>query len=874
MQNNSDNSCDSNGSFEHRYKTLLAALDSCESSFVIDQDGTILEANKAFAAIFGKEVHELINRNAFDLLSPELAASRREKVEVAFHTARHIIFEDERDGNCIRNTIYPIPDSNGTITQLYITGQDITELKRAEKEMTTLQIFNSALVESIPGGFYVLDAEGRFVKWNVYERDVIIGKTDSAMRNSFALESIHPDDRPVIAEKILNVLKNGEEDSAEIKVLLHGGPEFRWHQVSGKRMIINDIPFIIGIATDITAKKLAEEALLKNSREQLRELFEGHSSIMVVVDNKGNIIEANPSAAMFYGWPIEKLCTINVEEITLNPPELVLAEREQIMTSKQNRFSVSHRRADGSIRDVELLVLNKPENEGKALFYCIINDITEQKQQDDALKKSEERFRTLFENHSAVMILLDPDTGNIMDVNHAAANFYGWSRETLRKMRIQQITNVTPEEVKANPEKSKLTQQSIFLVRHKRADGSVRDVEIFSTPVEIDGKSILYAIIHDITERKQAAEESDRLKSAFLANINHEIRTPMNGILGFSELLKDPHLTGEEKGEYIALIHQSGQRMLDLINDLMDISKIDAKEAKPVESETSVNHLLHDLLAFSSLEANKKELRLSCTKGLPDNESIITTDSGKLIQILTNLIQNALKFTLKGGIDFGYSKKKNMLEFFVIDSGIGIPDGKKEKIFERFHQVDNSLTRAHEGSGLGLSITKAFVEMLGGTIHVESVEGAGTTVSFTLPYKPVNIAVSSSDTNQDSADSAPALTILIVEDDDLSTILLKKNLKDENSTILCAENGWEAVELVQHHPEINLVLMDIKMSVMNGFEATRLIKELRPDLPVIIQSAFTSKEDREKARETGCDSFITKPISKSELLELLHGLLK
>ena len=184
------------------------------------------------------------------------------------------------------------------------------------------------------------------------------------------------------------------------------------------------------------------------------------------------------------------------------------------------------------------------------------------------------------------------------------------------------------------------------------------------------------------------------------------------------------------------------------------------------------------------------------------------------------------------------------------------------------------MTRAHEGSGLGLSITKAFVEMLGGTIHVESVEGAGTTVSFTLPYKPVNIAVSSSDTNQDSADSAPALTILIVEDDDLSTILLKKNLKDENSTILCAENGWEAVELVQHHPEINLVLMDIKMSVMNGFEATRLIKELRPDLPVIIQSAFTSKEDREKARETGCDSFITKPISKSELLELLHGLLK
>jgi len=375
--------------------------------------------------------------------------------------------------------------------------------------------------------------------------------------------------------------------------------------------------------------------------------------------------------------------------------------------------------------------------------------------------------------------------------------------------------------------------------------------------------------LEELVRTKTALEESDRLKTSFLANISHEILIPMNGILGFSELLKDPHLTREEQNEYIELIHQSGQRMLTLINDLMDISKIDAREVKLKESETSVNQLLRDLLAFSKLEADQKGLRLSSTAGLPDNESIITTDSGKLTQILTNLIQNALQFTSKGGIDIGYCRKEKMLEFYVIDSGIGIPADKKGEIFERFHQADNSLTLNHGGSGLGLSISKAFVEMLGGTISVVSVEGAGSTFSFSLPYKPAGRAQGSSDAKPDAADSAPGFCILIAEDDDLSTLLLKKNLKGENITILCAENGWKAVELVQHHPEINLVLMDIKMPVMNGFEATKLIKQQRPDLSVIVQTALTSPYDREKAQEAGCDAFIRKPIERRKLFELM-----
>ncbi len=511
-----------------------------------------------------------------------------------------------------------------------------------------------------------------------------------------------------------------------------------------------------------------------------------------------------------------------------------------------------------------------PVHDASGHIYRIIGtttEVTERRQQEIALKQSEERFRAMFEQHSAIQLIVDPETGTIINANKAAADYYGWSVEELCTMLLHQINPLTHEELLGEMQTGISTGINQFSFQHRKKDGTLRDVEVFSNPIIIDGKKLFYSIIHDVTDRILAAEESDRLKSAFLANISHEIRTPMNGIMGFSELLKEPQLSGEEQTEYLGLIQQSGERMLALINDLMDISKIDAKEVKLVESETSVNLLVRDLLAFSRLEADKKGLRLSCTTGLPDNESIITTDSGKLTKILTNLIQNAMKFTSKGGIDIGYSRKDEMLEFYVIDSGIGIPEDNKGKIFERFHQADNSLTRAHEGSGLGLSISKAFVEMLGGTIHVESVEGAGSTFSFTIPYNPATHLPTA------NCPLPTVFTFLIAEDDDVSTLLLKRNLKGEDITFLCAENGWEAVELAQHHPEINLVLMDIKMPIMNGYEATRLIKEQRPDLPIIAQSAFTSKEVREKAKEAGCNDFITKPISKSELLEKMRGLL-
>ncbi len=733
----------------------------------------------------------------------------------------------------------------------------------------------SNLYDFAPVGYLTLSREGKIQLANL-KSTTMLGVDRSRLVGTPFKQFVVPEDYRVIDNLLERVCSKRVSGSCEVRV---AGDKTKYAQPQKN---LSNLIFRVDAAisdaddgchiilSDITETKRTENELLESKKIFNQALDASHSGVWEW-NAKTDELYWSDQVWGLYGLKVNSTCLNNQLCVsTVHPDDREMTSRiireavsKGVEASPQYRVSYP----DGSVH--WLMSRGKPicDDNGEVVRYIgTIIDITEYKQNQEALKQSEERFRKLFENHSAVMILLDSDNGSIIDANHSAANFYGWSIETMRRMNIQQINPISPDEVKSNLLKAKALEQNEFLFRHKRADGSVRDVEVFSNIIAINGKDILYAIIHDITDRKLAAEESDRLKTAFLANISHEIRTPMNGIMGFSELLKDPHLTGEEQSEYIDIIHQSGERMLALINDLMDISKIDAREARLVESETSVNLLVRDLLAFSRLQADKKGLRLSCTTGLPDNESIITIDSGKLTQILTNLVQNAMKFTSKGGIDVGYSRKEEMLEFYVIDSGRGIPADKKGKIFERFNQADNSLTRAHEGSGLGLSISKAFVEMLGGTIHVESVEGAGSTFSFTLPYNPAAHLPTA------NCPLPTVFTILIAEDDDLSTILLKKNLKGENITILCAENGWEAVELVQHHPEINLVLMDIKMPIMNGYEATRLIKEQRPDLPIIAQSAFTSKEEREKAEEAGCNDFITKPISKSELLEKMRGL--
>ncbi|PKP21823.1 MAG: hybrid sensor histidine kinase/response regulator, partial [Bacteroidetes bacterium HGW-Bacteroidetes-20] len=380
---------------------------------------------------------------------------------------------------------------------------------------------------------------------------------------------------------------------------------------------------------------------------------------------------------------------------------------------------------------------------------------------------------------------------------------------------------------------------------------------------------------------KVHAEESDRLKSAFLANMSHEIRTPMNGILGFAELLKEPDLSGEQLETYIKIIEKSGIRMLNIINDIVDISKIEAGLMKLHISETNINEQIEYIYTFFKPEVESKGLKFTFSNTLLDKEAIINTDREKVYAILTNLVKNAIKYTLHGSIELGYeliekSDGESMLKFFVADTGIGIPKDKQNAIFERFIQADISDSKALEGAGLGLSITKAYVEMLGGEIWIESEEDMGSKFYFSLPYTTESkekIKIEEDSYSYKTLQDLK-LKILIAEDDAVSELLLGETVKMFSKEILKAQTGVEAVEACKRNPDIDLVLMDIRMPELGGYEATKKIREFNKDVIIIAQTAFGLSRDKEKAIEAGCNDYISKPISNEVLFSLIYKYFK
>jgi len=416
----------------------------------------------------------------------------------------------------------------------------------------------------------------------------------------------------------------------------------------------------------------------------------------------------------------------------------------------------------------------------------------------------------------------------------------------------------------------------------KKKDGTLYWENVLISPIYNDAGEIthLLGVMEDITGKKkmvteliaakEKAEESDRLKSAFLQNMSHEIRTPLNGILGFADLLLNNSPDANETKTYAGYIVASGNRLLSLINNILDISRIETGSISINKNPFSVNKLMKEVFHLFEAEAKKKNISFQTHLFFKDEESVLLSDENKINQVLVNLIGNAFKFTRNGSINFGYKISGNDLLFWVADTGRGIAPEHQERIFERFYQADMSISRDFEGAGLGLPISKGLIELLGGKIWLESKVGKGTTVYFTIPY----ITSDKYKNWQSANDNAVTFSlhkkkpvILIVEDDETSALYIKTVLLKENYEVLRVTTGKEAIETCLHHPEIALVLMDIKLPGMNGLDATKKIKALRPSLPVIIQTAHAFTIDRQEAFRAGCDDFIIKPITKNNLLK-------
>ena len=649
------------------------------------------------------------------------------------------------------------------------------------------------------------------------------------------------------------------------------------------------------------AKRKKAERTLRESDEKFRTIFDESPIGIELYEADGRQVNANKASLRMFG--ISDVAEINAFNL-FDGTSLGDENKEKLLKGE----AVSYQ-AQFDFEKVKELKQYNSSRSGRAYFDYIITPLMKtgrktiygyllQVQDISERKKAQEEILMLAHALRSVneCVSITDMEDVILFVNDSFASTYGYTVDELigENMSLfrspdnssEMVHEILPATIKGGW-KGELI--------NKRKNGSEFPVSLSTTVIQDkDGKSLgLIGVASDITERKriekelilakEKAEESDRLKSAFLANMSHEIRTPMNGILGFSELLKDPDLTGEVQNMYIGIIESSGARMLNIIDDLIDISKIEAGQMKVVHSATDIQKQIEYTYLLFKPEAEKKGLEMIFESDFTEEHLSIETDREKLYAILANLVKNAIKYTHHGFIAIRCRKSGKYIEFSVKDSGIGVEKVRQKAIFDRFVQADIEDKRAYQGAGLGLSISSAYVKMLGGKIWVESNpqpkeqdkqgESNGSTFFFTIPYKKVKIEQNLPGPKvqgEEEININKSLKLLIVEDDEPSELLIRTALGGYCKEILIAKTGFEALEICQMHSDLDLVLMDIKIPEMDGFETTRQVRLFNKELVIIAQTAYGLTGDRDKAIAAGCDDYLPKPIRKRQLLTLIE----
>lgn len=493
---------------------------------------------------------------------------------------------------------------------------------------------------------------------------------------------------------------------------------------------------------ELNIEKLQAQHNLKLSEEKFRNIFQNHSAAKFIIDpSEGKIIEANVSASKFYGWPVDVLEGMYIYQINTMHPDQIKLEMARALALNNTHFDFIHKKADGTLVNVEVFS-SRVLIGHKEYLHTIVHDVTEK-------KKTEQQLKLLSRSveQSPVSILITSQTGKIEYVNPIFTAVSGYT--------FEEVLGKTPRILKSGVQENSFYEDMWKTILsgkdwsgelvNKRKNGELYWEKAEISPILNEKGEITHfvAVKEDITEKKrmiqdliiakEKAEESDNLKTAFLQNMSHEIRTPMNGILGFLDLLKDKKITEETRERYIEIVNMSAQRLLSSINNILEISKIQSGQNQPVFSQVNVEEILKYYYLFFKQKADENSTTLLCNQGVSGVKAILKTDKYKFESIISNLINNALKFSQNRSVEFGDYLENNSYIFYVKDTGIGIPSDRIGAIFDRFVQADLKITRPHEGVGLGLSIVKAYVESLGGEINVESEVGAGSTFIVTLP---------------------------------------------------------------------------------------------------------------------------------------------
>ena len=496
-----------------------------------------------------------------------------------------------------------------------------------------------------------------------------------------------------------------------------------------------------------------------------------------------------------------------------------------------------------------------------------------------SMKEAEERFRLAFQTSPDSININTLETGEYVEVNEGFCSLTGYRREeVIGKSSTELSIWADPGDRKRmvdllKKEGKVANFEAVFLNK----DGTNHTALMSAALINLNGVSNILSITRDIEEikkaerailsAKEAAEEASRLKTAFLNNISHEVRTPMNAIMGFTELLQADEVSATEKDRYFGIINSNAKQLLSIIDDVLEISRMDSGRIPLNPGAFSLNELMDDIQLSMNDMVARKGLSLLYSLGEKGNSDHVSGDREKIRQIITGLIGNAMKFTPQGTISFGYLKKEKVIEFFVKDTGIGIASEEHEKIFERFYQVNNDSAQSVRGAGLGLSIARGLAEVMGGEIRVKSAPGEGSVFYLSIPYN--DYVSSHPGQSQKKPLMLEELTILVAEDEDYNFELLYVLLSKHSKHVIRAKNGAEVLSILEKQKP-DLILMDLKMPVMNGYEATRLAKKLYPDLCIIALTAYTQQEEEHHALNAGCSAFISKPIRRQELMETIR----
>jgi PAS domain S-box-containing protein len=633
-------------------------------------------------------------------------------------------------------------------------------------------------------------------------------------------------------------------------------------------------------------RRKAIEKTLIESEKRFRIMFELSPAGIILINEKGTIIEVNSAFCETLQYSRKEIIGKNIRIFTSpEQDDRVESNISTILSGKTIIHEVTNIRKDGTSCVVALYetLINLPD--GTPGILSVSNDITEK-------KHAEERMLTLSRALESIgeCVSITDYQNEIKFVNKAFCKTYGYSEEELIGKNISIIrspgSNAYPDEILSDTILGGWTGELVNV----RKDGSEFPIELSTSQIKDEnGNSIaLIGIAVDITERKKAqkelinakekAEESDRLKSAFLANMSHELRTPLNAIIGFSGMMVE---SGPDQNTipYSQIILKSGQHLLSLVEDIFDTTMIETGQIKISYEVIDIRSLLSevkDIMHGERVNENKTEVELILNLEGIDSDKYIVSDSRKLKQVLINLLRNALKFTDKGFIEYGLTEVnddgKNCYKFYVKDTGIGIDKKYHKTIFNIFRQIDDTHTRKFGGMGIGLSIAKKTIEILGGRIWVESEPLAGSVFYFTLPVLTEKDAeiITPDEKLLTMEKTYEGKTILIAEDEQSNFDFLKILLTRMNIRVLRAKDGMEAVSICGSDHSIDLVLMDIKMPLLNGYEATRRIKKNRPELPIIAQTAYAMISDKLEADKAGCDGYLSKPIKIYQIQEVLQ----